>query len=115
MNNIERYQQIIDEAYENYVKETMFDSNPKWLEPIPVMNMTSGEKSMGARQYFKDGFVNKCKTDYEFGKKWGLMIEEKEMSLSNEINVYYRPKASAEFIEVKFIILPTGKTLEDNE
>jgi len=74
-------QQIIDNAHQNYVKETMFDSNPKWKESVPVMNMKTGERSIGARQYFKDSFVNKCKTDSEFSQKWGLKIEERELSL----------------------------------
>jgi hypothetical protein len=74
-------QQMIDDAHQNYVKETMFDSNPKWLEPIPVMDMQTGEKIMGARQYSKEEFINKCKTDSEFSEKWGLKIEERELSL----------------------------------
>jgi hypothetical protein len=74
-------EQIIDEAHQNYVKETMFDSDPKWLEPVPVMDMKTGEKSMGVRQYGKESFINKCKTDPEFSEKWGLKIEERELSL----------------------------------
>lgn len=80
MNN-EKYNQIIEESYGNYYKETMFDSNPKWLEPVPVMNMKTGERTMGARQYHKEGFINKCKTDPEFSEKWRLKIEERELSL----------------------------------
>ena len=78
MNN-ERYNQIIDEAWNNYLQQTMFDSNPKWLEPVPVMNMETGEKSMGARQYHKNDFLAKCKTDSEFSEKWKLKIEEREL------------------------------------
>ena len=80
MNN-ERYNQIIDETYGNYVSQTMFVSDPTWLEPIPVMNMKTGEKTMGARQYQKEGFINKCKTDSEFSERWGLKIEERVFSL----------------------------------
>ena len=82
-------EQIIDVVYENYVKETMFNSNPKWLEPVPVMNMKTGEKSMGARQFFKESFINKCKTDSEFSEKWGLKIEERELSLEERFNIRY--------------------------
>ena len=82
-------EQIIDVVYENYVKETMFNSNPKWLEPVPVMNMKTGEKSMGARQFFKESFINKCKTDSEFSEKWGLKIEERELSMS-EKELWYK-------------------------
>ena len=81
-------EQIIDVVYENYVKETMFNSNPKWLEPVPVMNMKTGEKSMGARQFFKESFINKCKTDSEFSEKWGLKIEERDLTREERIDLY---------------------------
>jgi hypothetical protein len=29
----------------------------------------------------KDEFINKCKTDIEFSQRWGLKIEERELSL----------------------------------
>jgi hypothetical protein len=73
----ERYNQIVDEVYKNYLNETMFSSDPTWLEPIPVMDMKTGEKSMGARQYHKEAFLNKCKTNKEFSERWGLKIEER--------------------------------------
>jgi len=81
-------EQIIDEVHQNYVKETMFDSDPKWLEPVPVMDMKTGEKSMGVRQYGKESFIEKCKTDSEFSEKWGLKIEERELSLEERFNIY---------------------------
>ena len=84
MNN-ERYNQIIDEAWNNYLQQTMFDSNPKWLEPVPVMNMETGEKSMGARQYHKNDFLAKCKTDSEFSEKWKLKIEERDLTWEEQV------------------------------
>ena len=84
----DKYDQIIDEVHQNYVKETMFDSDPKWLEPVPVMDMKTGEKSMGVRQYGKESFINKCKTDPEFSEKWGFKIEEKELSLEERKRIY---------------------------
>jgi hypothetical protein len=85
--NKERYNQIVDEVYKNYLNETMFSSDPTWLEPIPVMDMKTGEKSMGARQYHKEAFLNKCKTNKEFSGKWGLKIEERELSLKERLNL----------------------------
>ena len=59
MNN-ERYNQIMMEAYRQY-----------------------SERS--ARKLFKSNtyqeFINKCKTDAKFSEKWGLKIEERELSL----------------------------------
>ena len=57
MNN-EKYNQIIDEAYKNYAWKTSMDFDG---------------------QFTKEEFVNKCKTDSEFSKKWGLKIEEREL------------------------------------
>ena len=53
-------QQIIDEAYENYY-EYMRDDRQWELD--------------------KEEFINKCKTDLDFSQKWGLKIEERELSL----------------------------------
>ena len=72
----EKYNQIIDEAWKKYLDETRFTSNPEWLEPVPVMDMETGEKNWGARQYHRDDFINKCKTDAKFSERWGLLIKE---------------------------------------
>jgi hypothetical protein len=79
----EKYNQIIDEAYKNYMNN--------WPSKIPRIGPCLREE-----------FINQCKTDDEFAKTWGLKIDEKE------INVYHIPKTSIEYIETKFIVLPTG-------
>ena len=77
-------QELIDVAHKNYVDQTMFTSNPTWLKPIPCMDMSTGEEKIGARQYMKEEFINKCKTDPEFSEKWGLSIQERELSLDEK-------------------------------
>ena len=81
MNN-ERYNQIIDEAYENYVNWWEYSDDSvnlsdeefeKWLKLVD-----------GGLQWSvlsKEEFISKCKTDDECAKKWGLKIEERELSL----------------------------------
>jgi len=68
-------QELLDEIYKNYVKwwEKSDDScnlteeqSNKWLKLID-----------GGLQW---AFINKCKTDTEFSEKWGLKIEERELS-----------------------------------
>ena len=76
----EKYDNIIESVWKIYVEETMFSSDPKWLEPVHLMNMKTGEKSIGARQFSKIGFIHKCKTDSEFSEKGGLKIEERELN-----------------------------------
>ena len=56
----ERYNQIIDEVYEKYHQENKH-----------VMYLTF---------LLKEEFINKIKTDTEFSEKWGLKIEERELS-----------------------------------
>ena len=68
--NKERYNQIIDEVYENYEGKRQ-----KWeigrVGEIPKLS--------------KEEFINKCKTDPEFSEKWGLKIEERELSEKERI------------------------------
>ena len=83
MNN-ERYNQIIDEAYENYrsksndinlpenlYNELIDDLNKDAMFPIDNPN----------RMLSQEGFINKCKTNSEFSERWELKIEENRLSL----------------------------------
>ena len=69
-------EQIIDEVYENYRKTilTEFFENTKELRKWAAVEGPGG--------YNKEEFINKCKTNPEFSEKWGLKIEERELSLS---------------------------------
>jgi hypothetical protein len=57
--NKERYDQIIDETYENYESQQTNMFIPIWSQ---------------------DEFINKIKTDSKFSETWGLKIEERELS-----------------------------------
>jgi thymidylate synthase len=54
------------DAYKNYVKHNQFNSNPKWIKPIPLENGDNG-----AVLYSIEEFINKIKEDDEFAKEWG--------------------------------------------
>jgi len=73
MNN--EQQELLDEAYENYVNKCNED---KWMKEI-ILDLPFSNKSYGL--YSQEEFINKCKTDTEFSEKWGLNIEERELSL----------------------------------
>lgn len=60
ITNNERYNQIINEAYKNYAWKTSMDVDG---------------------QFTKIEFINRCKTDLDFSERWGLKIEERELSL----------------------------------
>ena len=79
MNN--EQQQIIDGAYEKYYA-TLIDS-------ITFSERGKHFKSNGLEfnsgypnyvHYSKEEFINKCKTNPEFSEKWGLKIEERELT-----------------------------------
>ena len=71
--NKERYNQIIDEVYENYLKHNDEVDN-YWIKKNP-------EIKSRWKPYTQEEFINKIKTDDEFSEKWGLKIEERELSL----------------------------------
>jgi hypothetical protein len=71
MNN-ERYEQIIYEAYQNYVNQN---------------DGVLGRDHLWTLK--KEEFINKCKTDTEFSEKWGFKIEERELSLEERFNIKY--------------------------
>lgn len=66
MEQVGRYNQIIDEAYENYY-EYMRDDRQWELD--------------------KEEFINKCKTDLDFSQKWGIQIEERELTPKERIEL----------------------------
>ena len=70
-------EQIIDEVYENYKKEMLYHPEENWLDN------GVGEKSY--RQPSKELFLFEIKNNLEFSEKWGLKIEERELSLEERI------------------------------
>ena len=72
MNN-EKMNQIIDEAYENYLK----GGHIKWLNQVEV-DTPIGKMNIPI-PYTKEEFINKCKTNPEFSETWGLKIEERDV------------------------------------
>jgi len=67
----EKYNQIIDNVYKNYVKAHRVGF-------LGIKNTIMSQEQ----------FINKCKTDPEFSEKWGLKIEEKELSLEERKRIY---------------------------
>lgn len=77
MNN-ERYNQIIDEAYESYHKTIMDFLKTCDVSP-PVFVFPD----------YKDVFIEKCKTEPSFSETYGLKIEERELSLKERYNIWF--------------------------
>jgi hypothetical protein len=59
-------QELLDESYKDYFVKKSSETGPFGVAGIIPT---------------KDEFINNCKTDTEFSEKWGLKIEERELSL----------------------------------
>jgi hypothetical protein len=69
--NKERYNQIVDEVYKNYVDKLSYNENDCFAdEDINKPNKTF-------IPYNQEEFINKIKTDKLFSERWGLKIEER--------------------------------------
>ena len=82
MNN-ERYNQIIDEAYENYAYS-------HWTPPEnPNSKLLAPQLwSVIPMQHNKEFFIHEIKTNPKFSKKWGLKIEERELNLEERSKIW---------------------------
>ena len=74
-------QQIIVNAYKNYWNHFM----DEYLEK----NKLSEFYRNNLKPYPVEEFIDQCKTDDEFSKKWGLKIEERELSLKERYNMWF--------------------------
>jgi len=77
-------QELLDEAYKNY--KTYMNNNiieTRWSK----VEISEDGKSSTGRYYTQEEFINKCKTDISFSVKWGLKIEERELTWSERFNL----------------------------
>ena len=75
----ERYNQIIDEVYKNY---------------FLIKSMEKGPFGISGLILPKEEFINNCKTNPEFSEKWGLKIEERELSWEERLELWYQKNKS---------------------
>jgi hypothetical protein len=79
----ERYNEIIDMVYRDYEVDTSL-GNCAALNPQAIVEGWAPDL---IDELSKEEFINKCKTDQEFSEKWGLKIEERELSLEERVNL----------------------------
>jgi len=89
-------QELLDEVYEtytNYPLATIQDHHTNIL----YQNLYKGwcirigrsiVSPHPTRHLTKEEFINKCKTDSEFSQRWGLKIEERELSLEERATIW---------------------------
>jgi len=86
----ERYNQIIDEVYKNYLGRYKQDKTPGivyYTDPLQF------------RPYTEEEFTNRIKTNKELSERWGLKIEERELSLEERyklVNIISKEKLPGE-------------------
>ena len=95
-------QELLGEAYMKYQNQTMFHTDDLMsLKESDGMNMSTGEKTKVYRQFALVEFINKCKTDTEFSEKWGLKIEERELSLEERFQLW-KPSGKFEHFQKQY-------------
>jgi len=94
--NKKRYNQIINKVYWNYEKTTPeqhvvgSDSDPMRQCMVWKRKTDSSSGYPILERLIKEEFTNKCKTDPEFSGRWGLKIEERELSYNERFRIAYR-------------------------
>ena len=84
-------QELLDDAFSKFLKykiENLFDT--RW-DVIIEMNTSDNTKPYFAtgRRLSQEEFINKCKTDTEFSERWGLNIEERELTYSERYKIWF--------------------------
>jgi hypothetical protein len=75
--------ELLDEAYKNYLNRI----DDKFREEDAKMDAFRNAMNNTKIDYTKEEFIDKCKTDSEFSEKWGLKIEERELSLEERMDL----------------------------
>ena len=97
----ERYNEIIDEVYHRGYLSHVVTGVQAGLDKIKGYMDKCLIEFDGFYEYFtnnpsfaygfrpltKEELINKCKTDKEFSEKWGLKIEERELSLEERLEL----------------------------
>jgi len=96
--------QMIDEAYENYSKEYEKDNS---IGSTLLVRRLDGKSVY--RKPDKQMFIGLCTYDKTFSEKWGLKIEERELSLleryelmkklDNWVSVHYKEPKTMEYMD----------------
>jgi len=102
MNN--EQQQIVDEVYENYLsKAKNYTTEDLFYNKLSgAGDIIEGMLSAHTRDfipYSQEEFINKCKTNPEFSERWGLKIEERELSRKERSEYYYKHGNSEGIVE----------------
>ena len=101
MNNLDKkYTDLLGDAYKRCLEYTImgvnngFDRIEGHLDNCLVEHdgdyehFTNPSFQYGYRPHTKEEFINEIKTDDEFAKKWGVMVEIRELSLDERFELF---------------------------
>jgi hypothetical protein len=99
-------EQIIDKVYKRYV-----------MLPKELSDVISDNEKFNGRNYTQEEFINKIKTNPEFSERWGLKIEERELSNDERFRIAYKNLELRKKLEAqsKMLLYPDGhnKVMDD--
>ena len=75
-------EELLDEVYKNYWGKVSVNNEEDCL-----VKQEEGSLLKEVRVLYQQEFINKIKTDLEFSEKWGLKIEERELSLEERHDI----------------------------
>ena len=96
-------QELLDEVYVNYTKVLI--GSITFSEREKHFKSNGLEFNSGYPNYIhhtQEEFINKCKTDTEFSERWGLKIEERELSLEERTIIFQNSEHSKHINLIKF-------------
>jgi hypothetical protein len=106
-------QELVGDAYKEYRKQMTLSVNNGY--DINRDYFKSNENCF--TPYTQEKFINKCKTDKEFSEKWGLKIEERELSHDERFRIAYKNLELRKKLEAqsKMLHYPDGhnKVMDD--
>jgi hypothetical protein len=80
-------QELLDEVYENYKRFT-HSKNEKDGNYGEYSKWGDNPLISGVQHLTKGTFIQMIKIDFEFSERWGLKIEERELSRDERIDLY---------------------------
>jgi len=101
-------QELLGAAYKRY--HTVMNSD-EWIENWvePGKKRDDARKNKGNNGYTKEEFINEIKTDDEFSERWGLKIEERELSSDERYNLLSESEKKNFIITMRPMMSPDDK------
>ena len=97
-------EELLNDAYENYSKEYEKDNS---IGMCLLVKRLDGKSTY--RKPNKEMFVDLCTSDIKFSEKWGLKIEERELSLRERVDIF-NSKMTKEEIRTQIATVGVNET-----